>query len=837
MSDATENLSTCGCCETGSEIPEHENRPGQPALVYRIGTHSSFLQRMKMSLMGQEITLEEKTNSEVKKTTTYPLASLTIRSTEDPSIALLDAWAIVCDVITFYQERIANEGFLNTAKERYSVLEMARAIGYELSPGVAAGAYLAFTVDDSEGSPQKATIKKGTQVMSVPASQDELPQIFETTNDEDFEAQADWNAMKPITSESQIIAFGTTKLYLDGVSTNLQQGDAILLVGEHRDKHPGSERWDFRWIDTITTYPEDDYTLITWQEGLGHRKPTVRPADNPKIYAFRQRAKLFGSSAPDWKAMSSDIKKAYDSPDGIAKQWPKFKIQTADEKIIDLDTTYPKIVVDSWVVMVKPDYVELYKVVHAGTDSRTDYTLNAQVTRLELDDREHIHWFGLRDTVVYVQSEELAQAEKPITTPVTGTDITLDGSIVGLVKDQILIVSGKLDEDDTETLNEVVKVASSTPGEKTTALVLQNGGLTNSYAPSTVSIYGNVVAATHGETIGAEVLGSGDGATTNQEFTLKKSPLTYVSAATASGAESTLEVRVNGVLWEEATSLYGKEATDRIYVVRIDDDANATVIFGDGKSGARLPTGQENIKATYRNYIGEDGEVGADSLTLLKKRPFGVKEVTNPIAASGAADPEKLENARTNAPLTVLTLDRIVSLQDFEDFARAFKGLGKAQSVNLWDGKSSFVHITIADDKGQTVDISSSTYTNLVAAIDSARDPTAEVRIDSIEPLTFDVTATVLYDSDYLPDDLEEEIEDLLLESFSFDKRDFAQPVTPAEIISVIHQVDGVVAVDLDAPSSVLTAEIARCEDGQVLPAQLLTINKFGINLTMNTAP
>ena len=45
------------------------------------------------------------------------------------------------DVLTFYQERIANEGYLRTATERRSMLELARAIGYELSPGVAASTY------------------------------------------------------------------------------------------------------------------------------------------------------------------------------------------------------------------------------------------------------------------------------------------------------------------------------------------------------------------------------------------------------------------------------------------------------------------------------------------------------------------------------------------------------------------------------------------------------------------------------------------------------------------------------------------------------------------------
>ena len=63
--------------------------------------------------------------------TLQPLRSLTTREESDPSIALLDGWATVADVLGFYQERIANnEGYLRTATERRSVLELARLVGY-----------------------------------------------------------------------------------------------------------------------------------------------------------------------------------------------------------------------------------------------------------------------------------------------------------------------------------------------------------------------------------------------------------------------------------------------------------------------------------------------------------------------------------------------------------------------------------------------------------------------------------------------------------------------------------------------------------------------------------
>ena len=156
---------TCGCCGSSSDEPTHENRAGQSALAYRIGTQPTFLRRMLAQLSKEEIPDGDNEGQR-------PLAELTARTTDDPAIALLDAWAVAADVLTFYQERIANEGYLRTVTERRSLLELARAIGYELNPGVAASTYLAFTVEDAEGAPSVATIPAGTQVQSIPAEKE-----------------------------------------------------------------------------------------------------------------------------------------------------------------------------------------------------------------------------------------------------------------------------------------------------------------------------------------------------------------------------------------------------------------------------------------------------------------------------------------------------------------------------------------------------------------------------------------------------------------------------------------------------------------------------------------
>ena len=200
--------------------PPRYNRPGQAAIGYRAATHPEALRRLLARLPAA-----------FRRQLARPggAGALTTRAPDDPSIALLDAWAAVLDVIAFYQERIANEGFLATATERRSVLELARTIGYELAPGVAAGAHLAFTVEPAAGAPGRATIDPGVRVLSVPG-QGERPQTFETV--EGIEARATWNALRPRQRERQRPGPGATDLYLSGTTTLLGPGDPMLLAGD-----------------------------------------------------------------------------------------------------------------------------------------------------------------------------------------------------------------------------------------------------------------------------------------------------------------------------------------------------------------------------------------------------------------------------------------------------------------------------------------------------------------------------------------------------------------------------------------------------------------------------
>jgi predicted phage baseplate assembly protein len=337
-----------------------------------------------------------------------------------------------------------------------------------------------------------------------------------------------------------------------------------------------------------------------------------------------------------------------------------------------------------------------------------------------------------------------------------------------------------------------------------------------------VTIYGNVAKATHGETR-RETLGSGDGRQPFQSFTLKQPPLTFVSAPTLSGVDSSLTVRVNDIEWHEADSLVDAGQADRVFVTRTDDEEKMTVIFGDGRTGARPPTGMENVRAVYRNGIGKMGNVAANQISLLISRPLGVKEVINPLRATGGADRDSRDQARRNAPLAVLALDRLVSTPDYADFARTFAGIGKAAASRLTDGRRQVVHLTIAGVDDIPIDKYGDLYRNRARSLRRFGDPYQPIQIDLRRRKLLFLSGRVRIEPDYLWEVVAPQIRAALLATFSFDRRELEQDVSLSEVISAIQAVAGVAFVDVDILDAV--SEEADLSDMTNL-AQSLTLRQ-----------
>jgi hypothetical protein len=560
------------------------------------------------------------------------------------------------------------------------------------------------------------------------------------------------------------------------------------------------------------------------------RRNITTEAGPARVYALRTTASLFGHNVPKQITYPHGIP----SPPEHWLEWMPATDEGGD--IVFLDNSYDKIMPGSNIVIQKPgDYSpQIYENVEATIRPRTAYGASAKTTELRLpiatgeegwwdpDYESRKDFEIIRGTVVYAQSELMELAEEPVESDVGGAEIELDSLYGGLDSGRWLIVSGeRTNIEGTSAIRgaELVMLAGVTedvwkivladgeeidlPGDTPhTTIQLAEEGLAFTYKRDTVAIHGNVVKATHGETR-EEVLGSGDGSQALQTFALKQSPLTYTSAPTPSGIESTLEVRVNDVRWPEVEGLVWLGANDRGYITKTDNEDKTSVIFGDGEHGTRLPTGPENVKAEYRTGIGKPGNVAAEQITLLATKPLGVKSVINPLPATGGADRERRDQARRNAPLAVMALDRLVSVRDSADFARTFAGIGKASAARLSDGRRQLVHVTIAGADDIPIDVSSDLYRNLRQALHQFGDPYQPIQVDVRELMLLVISAKVRLLPDYQWESVEPQIRAALLEAFSFERRELGQDVTLSEAISVIQRVPGVAYVDVDTFDSV----------------------------------
>jgi len=883
---------TCSCCSGISvETPQGEtNLPGLSAITYRTGTWTTFKESMLARLSS----------------TDYPaLAGLTTRRDDDYSIALLDASAVVLDILTFYQERLANESYLRTATQLYSLTQISHLIGYQPSPGVSALVYLAFNLTAATGTPTNPTtnaitIPAGTTVQSVPA-QGQTSQSFQTSAD--ILGKPDWNALSVQTGSPWIVNDSMISVYLAGTSTQLQPGDAFLIVANNGNADLTMLPWYIGLVSSVQPDTANHRTLVSWMAPLGS---TGTLSDGiPTFYALRQRASLFGYNAINPQLLTSltrselDTMLTTDSP-------PEWAFASESSSQIsnlqfDLDAVYSKVVGPGWLVVITPPdgsatplSAIAFPIESAITATRSDYGTSAKITRVTTAPPQDYAAEGLykiafeayyqatRTTSLLVQSEALAIAEQPLDHPLYGTLIDLDGvredlaaitavAITGKSQQMILntgvtltfepydssgsvplnpgdrlsviqppptnsdssipswasssanvtlvvadasgrtgTVSASLSDftlitapSSAPMMQELARVSSVTLVNATastvawTRIILANP-LLNCYDRTMTTVNANVGAATAGSPV-TELLGNGSAATPNQSFTLKQSPLTYVQSPTPSGSLSSLQVTANGAAWAEVPSLYNQPPTAQVFETINLPGGTARVLFGDGIEGATLPTGQSNLVAHYRVGIGSAGNVAAGAITTLVDRPIGVNGVNNPMAATGGQDAQSIDDIRANAPQSVLTLGRAVSITDYQNFAATYAGIAKADAIWIPNGVNRGVFVTVAASGGVALPPGNLTLKNLTTSLTNFGNPNIHVTVQSFYETLFGLHASIAYDPAYDSATVEAAVMALLTSTYSFAARRFGQGVSGDEIAALIQGVSGVVAANVNS--------------------------------------
>lgn len=822
----------CGCCAgVAASTPRPvDNRLGLPVIGYRVGTHADLRASLLTALSAAH---------------RPALAQLRTRDPRDLTIALLDAMATMCDVLTFYTERLAQESYLRTAVDRTSLQELGRLVAYRLKPGVAAQTHLAFFIEPPPatpaptGNPTEAfapapyltsvELPAGLPVRSVPGP-GEQPQTFETA--ELVSARPQWNAWRAKRTRPTVLGSGaaTTTASFVGTGLNLRVGDMLLFAPASA---PASD-WATRSISTVQIKADEGVTTVTWSPALS----TSELPSSPVVHVLRKRLSIFGHNAPLHGLITAATGDEEDD-------WDNMQISPVCGAA-DIDGSHPEMLVDTWLVLTAPSVTNraLFQVSSVSEVSRTAFAISGKATRVMLNGafEEYLEYRydKVREILVYGASEKLTLAPAADTSTVDGGDFTVDAAVLDLPVGRTLLVAG-LRADTSEAHLEAVTLAGVAAEDGGGTNLTLAADLTQDLQRSSVVVYGNVARATHGETV-HQILGGGDASRSYQSFELQHAPLTYVPSADASGATSSLEVRVNDVEWHEVPSLYPAEPGDRSFVTRDTEQGTVVVAFGDGQRAARLPTGQNNVRAVYRKGIGAAGNVRPGAISQVMDPPLGLTRVTNPTPATGGADPETAAAARDAIPVAVRTLGRAVSLLDYADYARAFAGIAKAHAtvLNLAGGRTIVVTVAAADGTPVPPDACE----RLTTSLRSHGDPLVSVVVLPHRAPTFRLAAKVKRDPDYLADLVLAAVADEVTRSFGFAARDFVAPVHRSEVVAAVHRVPGVLAVDVDrlyrvAPPSpaepgwppftwlatrLLAAAPRADASGAALAAELLTV-------------
>jgi hypothetical protein len=376
------------------------------------------------------------------------------------------------------------------------------------------------------------------------------------------------------------------------------------------------------------------------------------------------------------------------------------------------------------------------------------------------------------------------------------------------------------------------------------ALCISSRTETSEYIGKVSVARGNMVLADHGRTLAAEYLGivpaadeafatvTPPAAATDRcavtvpeaappRFSprLQEQPLTQAAALRGdpnSSAAAFLRWEMREVLpaihlddtnagfWEPRRDLLSSDGFAQEFIAEVDDQGRATLRFGDDRYGQR-PTPRVEFTATYRVGNGPSGNVGAESLAHILTTDDRITDVSNPLAASGGADPESLEHVRRMAPSAYRTQERAVTPEDYAEVAGRHREVQRATATVRWTGSWRTIFLTVDRLGGRPVDADFERDIRL--HLERYRMAGHDIEIDGPRFVPLEIEMTVCVEPSYFRSDVRTALLAVFNNTVAADRTPgffhpdnftFGQPVYLSEIYAAAQRVEGVRFVTID---------------------------------------
>ena len=765
----------------------------------------------------------------------HPLQDWRAREGDDLGIMLLEMWAYVLDVLAFYEERIANETYLQTAVREISLRRLVELIGYHPSPATAASVTLALLADTGKG---LISIPKGTAFRSG-AFNGEKPQIFEASADSTIDPALNRWTLAPIREPEFAglhTAAGGAKVSEDEFVLLTWQRDKAIDVTVSPFETPGSpialvnvdQHGAITVVGEIVTLPSGGPILygeaaqvvavssFKALDGASYRTIETSPALAP-----------FTGTALDEIQFQKTILEC--GVHALVSRIFEFNLFGRDVDValnstLTLDSQQTDLHVNDIVLLARDSQsiplrvvgVDHFATIAFGEEPVSEDAVQPFIlaTRLTLYPKPPLPWADDPSRLrLHFKLVDAGTLTRPAKDRIELSDLDPSAALEGTNEPPQKEGSGSVQLRGVDGTGTDLPATVTITAEGKGTLSPQDGAQPfDSPLRVPVNVYGNLISATRGETVSNEVLGSGDPTQAFQSFKLKKNPLTWIDDPSGfNGRRSTLSVRVNGILWTEVPSFFGRTPQDEVYIIRQNEDNVSVVTFGDGTTGTRLPRGVGNITATYRFGAGA-AKPPANSITQIARAVPGMRQVANPVAAGGGSDADSADDLRTNAPTSSLLLGRAVSLADFEALAREFGGVLNAHATWGWDGRMqrAVVKISFISDGGSIADA-------LRNYLLGQSDPNIPLEATEAEAVEKSLLVDLAVDPSHNSDDVEQAVIDALMDGESgvlaLENIPISSPLFRSRVLKQIHDVAGVVSVRAlrfdgrEAPAGILVQE------------------------------
>jgi hypothetical protein len=265
-------------------------------------------------------------------------------------------------------------------------------------------------------------------------------------------------------------------------------------------------------------------------------------------------------------------------------------------------------------------------------------------------------------------------------------------------------------------------------------------------------------------------------------------------------------------------------AQSPVFVLEVETDGTAHVLFGDGVNGM-LPVPGSPFTAVYRVGNGTSGNVARETVTQIDTTglPAGIAGVTNPLPAWGGVDPETVDHVRQSAPVAFQTQQRAVTAGDYVRLTSAYPGVQRAAATLRWTGSWHTMFVTVERDQQAAVD--EQFIQGLEAYLDGYRMAGMDLEVEDGVQVPLLVAMTVCVQPDYVAADVEAallSIFDATVQPdgapglFNPSRFNLGEPFYLSPLVAAAQGVDGVSSVE------VTTFERQDQPDGAGLQAGVL---------------